>query len=349
MSTDSGSVSGSNVVNDYQTVMDELVRGHVPTDHALEQLRAALRGILLDRHGAHLFRHLTSAGRDIGALLLYAEPDWFGGVKTWVPALVESLLSGDQRVYELAKAALRRVRPGPDTNMARWSFELRALLRHLDAEMPPGFTIPFQRSHKLPGQRRWTTHQEGMHAGWTTSEPQSTPENPPTATVNIDAYLDTHDMQVAVRVVEALDRLSTALGYDELNHGSLKEGSFRWRTRAATRRARDELASRLIKVERMLELQHLDGRQADVDTKEAQAVAQLMEALKDVPRACMRVGSILIVKYVDAGAPVILVRNLSQPEIRLLEQYPEIQQNPANVLTALATAAASSVQDPVRP
>ncbi len=149
-----------------------------------------------------------------------------------------------------------------------------------------------------------------------------------------------------------LERRPT-LGYEFPTAGELTQGSYWWRTRAAAQRAQaaDALATRLIKVERYLELTHLDGKQAEVDSKEAQAVSQLLEALKDVPVACIRVGSILLVKYVQNGNPVALARSLSQREIRLLEQYPEIQQNPASALAALATAlaAASTMQDAPQP
>jgi prophage DNA circulation protein len=103
----------------------------------------------------------------------------------------------------------------------------------------------------------------------------------------------------------------------------------------------DEVQDRLAKMERALELAVLGERQAEVDAKTAAAVQQLVDSLADVSQACLRVGSILIVKYQDTTGPTLFVRTLCQSEIRAFERVPEIQTRPRNVLEALATAVAS--------
>lgn len=103
--------------------------------------------------------------------------------------------------------------------------------------------------------------------------------------------------------------------------------------------------TRFIKVERALELVGIDDRQADVDLKEAQAVKTVMESLVDVPRACIRIGALLILKYPGADGTVVLSRTLSQPEVRALEWYPEIQRKPEQALELLATAITSKEHD----
>jgi hypothetical protein len=46
----------------------------------------------------------------------------------------------------------------------------------------------------------------------------------------------------------------------------------------------------------------------------------------------------LLIKYQDERGPIVLMRSLSQLEIRALERYPEIQMRPREALQALGTA-----------
>jgi hypothetical protein len=169
---------------------------------------------------------------------------------------------------------------------------------------------------------------------------------------NLDAaeviymYLDTDDADVARRVFTDFDSLARAVGYSDAIDEEVRRGSF-WR-KAKTFIVRsvtsDEVALRLAKVERAVELAQLDNRQAEVDGKEAEAVAQLLESLADIPQACMRVGSLLIVKFQDPSGPVVLARTLTQPEIRALNRFPEIQARPRDVMKSLDTAVATDLE-----
>jgi hypothetical protein len=130
------------------------------------------------------------------------------------------------------------------------------------------------------------------------------------------------------------------LGYLRPAEENLRFGSW-WRkttSRLGKWLTSEEVQARRVKVERALELVTLDIRQADVDVKAAEAVARLMASLQEVPQACLRAGSILVVKYQGDNGPVVLSRSLSQLEIKALERYPEIQAKPRYVLDALATA-----------
>ncbi|GIH15680.1 hypothetical protein [Rugosimonospora africana] len=67
----------------------------------------------------------------------------------------------------------------------------------------------------------------------------------------------------------------------------------------------------------------------------------LLTALDEVPVACLSVGSLFIVKSVDAaGNAMIQVRTLSPQELRVLEEFPEIQRVPNQALDKLAFAVA---------
>jgi hypothetical protein len=163
------------------------------------------------------------------------------------------------------------------------------------------------------------------------------------SSIPIEIYVDTEDEHEARRVFVAADNLAYLLGYGDAFDESIERGSFWRNARARLRRGveSDEVTSRLIKLERAFELKHLDLQQADVDAKSADAASQLIASMENIPQGTMRVGSIFLVKYEEAGIPTIHIRSLSQLEIRALERYPEIQRKPQQALEALATATPS--------
>ena len=103
----------------------------------------------------------------------------------------------------------------------------------------------------------------------------------------------------------------------------------------------------IIKVERAFELAQLDLRQADVDVRQADAVNKLLRSLESVPRACVRAGSVLVIKYPDpaSGEPIVIVRNLSQLELHAPGSFPAVQKSPEGVLEALTMAIESLAAD----
>lgn len=161
--------------------------------------------------------------------------------------------------------------------------------------------------------------------------------------IPVEAYLTTNDEAVARLVTAALDDIARVLGYDAPYDEEFHRGSILRRAKARLRNGitSEEVKTRLIKVERAMELAGIDVKQAEVDSKSAEAVRQLIDSLAQVPEACMLVGSILLVKYQAGDVPVILTRRLSQIEIRALERFPEIQTKPRQVFEALSTAIVS--------
>ncbi|MFY1597437.1 hypothetical protein [Micromonospora sp. WMMD737] len=168
-------------------------------------------------------------------------------------------------------------------------------------------------------------------------------ERSPLDDISIVVYLDTDDEAAIARTLERVDALRHLAGYGPEADISVRRGSIFRRSRAAVSRvfSSREVKDRLVKLERAVELTVVDSRQAEYDNTEADAVQKLLESLQDIPRACMRVGSIFVVKYQSGGESVILVRNLSQMEIRALERFPEIQANPERAFSGLATAVES--------
>lgn len=157
------------------------------------------------------------------------------------------------------------------------------------------------------------------------------------ADIAVDVYLDISDNEVIDEIMSRVDDLTQVMGYRQAGDAEIELGSIFRRSRAVADQVADELKSRLIKVERAFELAQLELRQADVDTREADAVSKLLSSLESVPRACLRVGSVLLIKYPHPSIdePIVIVRNLSQLELHALSRFPEIQRCPETVLQAL--------------
>jgi hypothetical protein len=157
--------------------------------------------------------------------------------------------------------------------------------------------------------------------------------------ISVAAYLDTDDQDAIANVLRYVDDLVLELGYGKPGGISIERGSI---FRRSFSKAKDALTSaemkeRLEKIERAVEVQGLLLPQAEVDFKISQAVSGIIANLANTPSACIRAGSILLVKYQTDDGSVIFTRNLSSHEIRTLERFPGIQKEPSKALDLLAT------------
>jgi hypothetical protein len=158
--------------------------------------------------------------------------------------------------------------------------------------------------------------------------------------LSVAVYVDSDDVSVQQATIDAASRVRIALGYGDEGEIDIVRGSIFRRSRAWLSKSlsSEEVQTRLIKIERAVELTVLESKQAAYDSIEAEAVKNLIESLAEVERASVRIGSILVVKYKVGDETVVLVRNLSQAEVRALERFPEIQTRPDNVFHALGIA-----------
>jgi anti-anti-sigma factor len=96
--------------------------------------------------------------------------------------------------------------------------------------------------------------------------------------------------------------------------------------------------NQLDKLVRTIELQALHRPQAEIDAAQGDAVAKLIIALDQTPRAVVQVGSVLLVK-VDSN---IVVRNLTQLELAHWERNPALFRDPDAALNELQRASTQS-------
>jgi hypothetical protein len=160
--------------------------------------------------------------------------------------------------------------------------------------------------------------------------------------ISVEIYLGTDNPEAITRVVQCVDELVDALGYDGPISPTTERGSFIRHSWAKIKKflTSDDVNNLMVKTERAIELRYLDGQQAEVDNKVADTLSKLIAALADVPSAFVQVGSILIIKYPGPQGPELRTRQLTQLDLRALERFPEIQREPQKAFESLALALA---------
>jgi hypothetical protein len=132
-------------------------------------------------------------------------------------------------------------------------------------------------------------------------------------------------------IEEAIERLLRAFDLEIYRKFPEVNGSWFRKFLVHAKQGAPDVEESVIKLVRALELQTLHRPQADIDAKQADAVAKLMNALDKEENAAIQIGSLLLVKV---GRNYV-VRNLSQLQLAHLESNPELFQNPATVLRQL--------------
>lgn len=113
-----------------------------------------------------------------------------------------------------------------------------------------------------------------------------------------------------------------------------------WRSKAQAGLTSSEVRDRSTKLEHALQLQILDKHQAEVNSREGETVANLLDSLEGVSAACITVGSLVILKYETDAGPVFHARQLSPSELRAVERFPDLHKNPKKFFESLADAVA---------
>ena len=143
-------------------------------------------------------------------------------------------------------------------------------------------------------------------------------------------------------LVDALVGLFTPLGFERSYE--LPEESGSWWKKLVLRTAgvftQDEVRKRLDTAERAVEVKLLNKPQAEANNLQAAGAASLIDALTKVPNACIQVGTLLLVKETDAAdKSALVVRTLTQEELKRLEEEPPMLRRPGAILELLQAPA----------
>lgn len=162
--------------------------------------------------------------------------------------------------------------------------------------------------------------------------------------VPVRAYIDQTPEGAIDAISAAITDVLAAYGFSVADEFPEIRGSWfkKWFAKSKEALSQPEVIERLEKIERAVELKAIDKPQADVDEKQANAIANLIKALENVPNAAVQAGSVLVVKLTTSSGPVIQARTLSQGEMVELENNQLMLQDPAEVLGKLTTACNNS-------
>ncbi|MEU8319765.1 hypothetical protein AB0C33_15500 [Nonomuraea sp. NPDC048881] len=153
--------------------------------------------------------------------------------------------------------------------------------------------------------------------------------------------------EAAPAVQRALFKLTESFGWSATPDSDPMHGSFFRRFKLAainflTSEPAKEIA---LEVRRGVELATIHSRQADNDSKQAEAVTNLLQALEGTEQAVLLVGSVLILK----GDGKVSARTLTQRQLAFLERHPISVTDPAAVLFALDECARSIPEETLPP
>jgi len=162
--------------------------------------------------------------------------------------------------------------------------------------------------------------------------------------IPVRVYLSDESEASVRKVSSAIDRLLSAFGFEFSDDFPAENGSWwkKWFAKSKEVATQPEVADRLEKIERALELKGLHQPQAEIDKAQAEAIAALTVAIKDIPNVAIQAGSILLVKTTDANqGPCLQVRTLSTKELIYLENNQHLLCKPATVMQSLSQGAKS--------
>lgn len=166
--------------------------------------------------------------------------------------------------------------------------------------------------------------------------------------VPVRAYIDQTPDGAINALSVAIDDVLAAFGFTVADEFPEIRGSWfkKWFAKTMEALSQPEVIERLEKIERAVELKTVDKPQADVDEKQAGAIAKLITSLNNVPNAAVQAGSVLVIKLTTNNGPIIQARTLSQDEMLELENNQLLLQNPAEVLCKLNAACANANRVP---
>jgi hypothetical protein len=155
--------------------------------------------------------------------------------------------------------------------------------------------------------------------------------------VPIRVYLSESDSGKESQMLDAINNINVSFGFDIADDFPAEAGSWwkRWFVKTHEIATRPEVADRLAKLERALELKGIQESQSRIDVNEAEAASKLLKALEGISNAAIQVGSLLIVKTSNPIHNTVRIRTLTTNEMIHLEKNQTLLAQPESVLHEL--------------
>jgi hypothetical protein len=151
-------------------------------------------------------------------------------------------------------------------------------------------------------------------------------------------FADGASFETRSELIRALRALLQESGLEFYHDLPDQEGSW-WKRlffRTKTALSQEEVQKRLKKAERAVEAHYLAKPEAEANSLQASAAANLINSLGTTENAAIQVGSLLIIKVTnEAGKSVVLARTLTPEELRHIEENQSILRQPDKILELL--------------
>lgn len=157
--------------------------------------------------------------------------------------------------------------------------------------------------------------------------------------IPVRVYLSDDKQNDIENITNAVDKLLDAFGFQFSDDFPAEKGSWwkKWFAKSKDVITQPEVADRLEKIERAIDVKGLHKPQAEVDKAQAEAIAVLTASIKEIPNVAIQAGSILLVKVTDGnGDPSLQVRSLSTKELIYLENNQHLLCKPETVMQSLS-------------
>jgi hypothetical protein len=171
------------------------------------------------------------------------------------------------------------------------------------------------------------------------SQASSFNDSKTTQIIPIDIYLDTNEPSEIFEVYDAVLKFTKSIGFnDSIEFEAIKGSWFkRMVAKSQEKLSSEEVLDRLKEAEYGIEVNTVLKQQSEIDKNQSEALANIITSLKEIPRAAIRIGALIVVKLTDnVGAVSLQTRTLSIKELHLLNKKPELLQKPEHILQALA-------------
>jgi len=152
-------------------------------------------------------------------------------------------------------------------------------------------------------------------------------------------YVDTDNLNLAEKVFEKTENYFYLSGFEIIKDGEIQQGS--WLKRKLKYKIRNPFKSEPVKeiidkTKYGVELQFLDKVQSEVNKNNAEALAAMITAIKDVPNYVGQLGSILIMKSTDSNGIVQLKTiELTTEQMIFLKRKSSLLNHPLTLLINL--------------
>lgn len=147
-------------------------------------------------------------------------------------------------------------------------------------------------------------------------------------------FLDTNDKKQIEKVRESITSLMVMIGFNGVNIVESKFGSWfgRIRYRSKYFLTKPEVKKKLDEIEFGLKTHLIEKQQSEIDKTLSEAVSNVLNSIKEIPNAAIKLSNILIIKTTIEDVPQIVIIKLTIEEMILIEKNPNLLKNPEFIL-----------------